>query len=119
MHCSPIGYAIRFRYLDISLSDAEQKDFFSAWADGITSLIGSGIKGLDRKTKTIQFLLESQLLLDHLATVVRLDAPIWEVCKGEFFFQTMLSLRVQSQGLMAFYFGGGTDKIMVEERTRS
>jgi hypothetical protein len=35
------GYAIRFRYLDISLSDAEQKDFFSAWADGITSLIGS------------------------------------------------------------------------------
>jgi hypothetical protein len=106
------GYAIRFRYLDISLSDAEQKDFFSAWADGITSLIGSGIKGIDQTTKKIQFLLESQLLLDHLATIVKLDAPIWEVCKGEFFFQTMLSLRVHSQGLLAFYFGGGTDKII-------
>ena len=106
------GYAIRFRYLDISLSDAEQKDFFSAWADGITSLIGSGIKGIDQTTKKIQFLLKSQLLLDQLATVVKLDASIWEVCKGEFYFQTMLSLRVHSQGLMAFYFGGGTDKIV-------
>jgi hypothetical protein len=106
------GYAIRFRYLDISLSDAEQKDFFSAWADGITSLIGSGIKGIDQTTKKIQFLLESQLLLDHLATIVKLDAPIWEVCKGEFFFQTSLSLRVHSQGLMGFYFGGGTDEIV-------
>ena len=106
------GYAIRFRYLDISLSDAEQKDFFSAWADGITSLIGSGIKGIDQTTKKIQFLLESQLLLDHLAVLVKLDASIWEVCKGEFFFQTMLALRVHSQGLLAFYFGGGTDKIV-------
>ncbi|WP_027545319.1 hypothetical protein [Bradyrhizobium sp. WSM2254] len=106
------GYATRFRYLDISLNDAEQKDFFSAWADGITTLIGAGIKGIDQTTKKIQFLLESQLLLDHLVTVVKLDAPLWDVCKGEFFFQTMLSLRVHAQGLMGFYFGGGTDKIV-------
>lgn len=112
------GYATRFRYLDISLSDAEQKDFFSAWADGITSLIGSGIKGIDQTTKKIQFLLEAQLLLDDLITIVKLDASIWEVCKGEFFFQTMLSLRVHSQGLMAFYFGGGTDKIVEDPDQR-
>jgi hypothetical protein len=106
------GYAIRFRYLDISLSDAEQKDFFSAWADGITSLIGTGIKGIDQTTKRIHFLLESQLLLDDLTTIVKFDAPIWEVCKGEFFFQTTLTFRVNSQGLMGFTFGGGTDKIV-------
>jgi hypothetical protein len=41
-----------------------------------------------------------------------LDAPIWEVCKGEFFFQTTLTRRVHSQGLMGFTFGGGTDKIV-------
>lgn len=112
------GYAIRFRYLDISLSDAEQKDFFSTWADGIASLIGSGIAGIDQTAKKIQFLIESQLLLDNLATIVKLDAPIWEVCKGEFFFQTMLALRVHSQGLMAFYFGGGTDKIIESPEKR-
>ena len=106
------GYAIRFRYLDISLNDAEQKDFFSAWADGITSLIGSGIKGIDQTTKRIQFLLESQLLVDDLITVVKLNSSIWEACKGEFFFQTSLSLRVHSQGLVAFSFGGGTQEIV-------
>ena len=106
------GYAIRFRYLDISLNDAEQKDFFSAWADGITSLIGSGIAGIDQTTKRIQFLLESQLLLDSLGTIVRLDCPIWDACKGKFFFQTSLTLRVHSQGLMGLTFGGGTDDIV-------
>ncbi|MCP1854232.1 MULTISPECIES: hypothetical protein [unclassified Bradyrhizobium] len=105
------GYAIRLRYLDIPLSDAEQKDFFSAWADGITSLIGSG-KGIDQTTKRIQFLLESQLLLDDLSVIVKLDSPIWEACKGEFLFQTTLTLRVHSQGLVGFSFGGGTKTIV-------
>lgn len=106
------GYAIRFRYLDISLSDAEQKDFFSAWADGITSLIGSGISGIDQTTKRIQFLLESQFLLDSLGTIVRFDRPIWEVCEGQFFFQTSLTLRVHSEGLVGFTFGGATNEIV-------
>lgn len=105
------GYAIRFRYLDISLSDAEQKDFFSAWADDITSLIGSGISGIDQTTKRIQFLLESQFLLDSLGTIVRFDRPIWDVCQGQFFFQTSLTLRVHSEGLVGFTFGGGTKEI--------
>jgi hypothetical protein len=50
--------------------------------------------------------------LDDLTTIVKFDAPIWEVCKGEFFFQTTLTFRVNSQGLMGFTFGGGTDKIV-------
>lgn len=106
------GYAVRFRYLDISLSDAEQKDFFSAWADGITSLIGSGISGIDQTTKRIQFLLESQLLLDRLAVIVRFDQSIWEVCQGQFFFQASLTLRVHSDGLLGYTFGVGTDQIV-------
>lgn len=105
------GYAIRFRYLDISLSDAEQKDFFAAWADEINSAIGSGLKGIDQTTKRIQFLLESQMLLNSLATIVKLDASLWDVCKGEFFFQTMLSLRAHSEGFMGVTFGGGTEEV--------
>lgn len=105
------GYAIRFRYLDIPLSDAEQKDFFGAWADEINLAIGSGLKGIDQTTKRIQFLLESQLLLNNLGTIVKLESTVWEACKGEFFFQTMLSLRVHSDGLMSLTFGGGTKEI--------
>lgn len=106
------GYAIRFRYLDISLSDAEQKDFFGAWADGITSLISSGISGIEQTTKRIQFLLESQMLLDSLDTIVTFDQPIWDICQGQFFFQTSLTLRVHSEGLVGFTFGGGTNEIV-------
>lgn len=112
------GYAIRFRYLDIPLNDSEQKDFFSMWADGIRSLIGSGIRGIDQTTKRTQFLLESQLLLDNLGTSVKLDTSVWEACKGEFFFQTSLTLRVQSQGLMGFVYGGGTREILENPEDR-
>jgi hypothetical protein len=106
------GYAIRYRYLDIALSDAEQKDFFSAWADEINAAIGSGLRGIDQTTKRIQFLLEAQFPLNYLSTIVKLDSSIWDVCKGEFFFQTILDLRVHSDGLVGFTFGGGTEKIV-------
>ncbi|WP_170335442.1 hypothetical protein [Ruegeria arenilitoris] len=106
------GYVTRFRYLDIPLSDAEQKEFFSAWADEINSAISSGLTGLDQRTKRIQFLLESQALLDSLWTVIELDTSIWDACKGEFFFQTMITLRVHVDGLLGFTFGGGTDEIV-------
>lgn len=106
------GYAIRFRYLDIPLSDAEQKDFFGTWADEINSAIGSGLRGIDQTTKRIQFLLESQMLLNSLATLIKLDATIWEACGGEFFFQTTLSLRVHSEGFIGLTYGGGTKEII-------
>ena len=81
------GYVIRLRYLDITLNDAEQKDFFSAWADGITSLIGSGIKGIDQTTKRIQFLLESQLLLDDLGTIIKSMRQFGSFAKASFSFR--------------------------------
>ncbi|MBI1235362.1 MAG: hypothetical protein GC188_01600 [Alphaproteobacteria bacterium] len=105
------GYAIRLRYLDIPLSDAEQKDFFSAWGDEIGAAIGAKFQGIDQTTKRIQFLLESGMPLDHLSTRVKLNASIWEVCQGEFFFQTSLSLRLHSEGLMGLTYGGGTKEI--------
>lgn len=115
------GYAIRLRYLDITLSDAEQKDFFSAWADQINSAIGSGFKSVDQATKRIQFLLEAQLPINHLSTIVKFKTSVWDACKGEFFFQTGLSLRVHSEGLLGIIYGGCSDKIVEapeEWRTR-
>ncbi|RWO46324.1 hypothetical protein [Mesorhizobium sp.] len=106
------GYAIRFRYLDIPLSDAEQKDFFTTWASEINSVVGPGLRGLDQATKRIQFLLEAQLVLDSLAVVVRLDSSLWGVSKGEVVFQATLSLRVHSDGLIGLVFGGGNVSIV-------
>ena len=106
------GYAIRYRYLEIPLSDAEQKDFFSTWAQGINSMVSDGLSGLDEATKRIQFLLESQMLVDCLTTVVELEDSLDKVSGGEFLFQTSLCFRTHSDGLMGYYFGGGNDPIV-------
>jgi hypothetical protein len=75
-------------------------------------VIGSGLSGLNQTTKRIQFLLEAQTPLDHLGASVKLDCPVWEACGGKFVFETMLSLRVMSNGLLAFKFGGGNNEIL-------
>ncbi|WP_339744813.1 hypothetical protein [uncultured Maricaulis sp.] len=106
------GYAIRSRYLDLQLNDAEQKDFFSAWGDEINSAIGAKFQGIDRTTKRIQFLLEANIPLNQLGTKVKLDSSIWDSCQGEFFFQTYLSLRAHSDGLLGLTFGGGNARIV-------
>ena len=105
------GYAIRLRYLDIPLSDAEQKDFFTTWGKEVDAAIGMKFRGIDQTTKRIQFLLESGLLLDQLGVRVSLEESIWEACKGEFFFQTSINLRVHSEGLLGWSFGEGTSQI--------
>jgi len=106
------GYAIRFRYLDIALSDAEQKDFFSTWADEINAMMVSELGGIDQTIKRVQFLLEAQFLVDSLTTVVRLDKSLWDATKGNFVFQTSLSLQTHSDGLIGLYAGGGNEPIV-------
>jgi len=105
------GYAIRLRYLDIPLNDAEQKDFFGAWGDEINDAIGAKFLGIDKATKRIQFLLEAGLLVDHLSVRVKLTDSIWNACRSEFFFQTTLALRAHVDGLAMLTFGGGTAEI--------
>ncbi|WP_155905045.1 hypothetical protein [Methylopila sp. M107] len=105
------GYAIRFRYLDISLSDAEQKDFFYTWSDRISEMITSSISGLDSATKRIQFLLESQKIVDSLITIVRLDCSLDQASRGNFLFQTSISFQTHVDGLMAYFYGGANEPI--------
>jgi hypothetical protein len=102
------GYATRFRYLDLSLSDAEQKDFFSTWAQELNSMVSSRMGDLDQSTKRIQFLLEAQMLVDSVKTVVHFDCPLGEIAGGNYIFQTDLNLYANSDGLMGYHFGGGS-----------
>lgn len=105
------GYAIRFRYLDIPLNDAEQKDFFGTWADQLNAVISSGIRGVDQTAKRLQFLLEAQFNVDSVITVIRLDNALGVISGGEFVFQTQLSFRTHCDGLLGLCFGGGNNPI--------
>ena len=41
------GFSIKFQYLNISLSEAEQASFFAKWGDDIQSIISTGFQKID------------------------------------------------------------------------
>jgi len=53
---SPRGLALRYQYLDISLSPAEQKAFFAEYGSQIENLLHKGFGVIDEKLKRIEFL---------------------------------------------------------------
>ncbi len=52
---SPEGYAIRHTFLDISLSDAEQKVFFSKFGKELQTLISGRMESVEQRIEEIQF----------------------------------------------------------------
>jgi hypothetical protein len=53
---SPRGLALRYQYLNISLSDAEQQAFFAEYGSQIENLLHKGFGVIDDKLKRIEFL---------------------------------------------------------------
>ena len=105
------GYAIRQRYLDISLSDAEQKDFFDRWGEQLQTIISTGLGDIDTMIRRLHFLAEAQSLVDQISVIVKLSRPLHEISGGDFLFQTMLMLRTHADGLISIAFGSGSDPI--------
>ena len=106
------GYAIRYRYLDIPLSDAEQKDFFGAWGDQLQEMMTSNLTEIGSTTRRLVFLAEAQFLVERISVVVKLDRPLGEVSENGFVFQTMVSLRAHVEGFLGAIFGAGSDPIV-------
>lgn len=52
---SPEGYAIRLSFLDIPLSDAEQKVFFSRFGKELQALISGKLESVENRIEEIQF----------------------------------------------------------------
>ncbi|WP_147418753.1 hypothetical protein [Sphingobium terrigena] len=69
---SPDGLAIRFQYLGIALSDAEQAAFFSKWGERINDVIADGFGETHRLLKRIQFLHEYSLPIKSLKISIKI-----------------------------------------------
>ena len=106
------GYAIRQRYLDMSLTDAEQKDFFDRWGEQLQRMISTGLGDIDSMIRRLHFLAEAQSLVDQISVIVKLSRPLHEISGGDFLFQTMLMLRTHAEGLISIAFGSGSDPII-------
>ena len=103
------GLAIRFQYLGIPLSDAEQAAFFARWGDDIQGVIANGFGGIQRSLNRILFLQEARLPLQHFTAVFELDRKYSGSEIGHFRAFAWVYLKGPSGGVLSFVFGA-TDK---------
>ena len=106
------GYAIRYRYLDIRMSDEEQKDFFDKWGDQLQGMISESLGGIETMTHRLHFLMEAQFLVERVSVMVKLAAPLGKISGGDFLFQVMLALRTHADGLITLNFGSCSQPIV-------
>jgi hypothetical protein len=67
------GFATRFQYLGIPLSEPEQASFFAKWGDDIQSMVTTGFQRIERTLERIMFLQESFDVLDGITLEFELD----------------------------------------------
>jgi len=69
---SPDGFAIRYQYLNIPLSEAEQAAFFTKWGDTLQDFISQSFESVGDQLSRIRFLQEANKPLRSLNFVFRL-----------------------------------------------
>ncbi|MHC1701891.1 MAG: hypothetical protein AB9900_13125 [Humidesulfovibrio sp.] len=112
---SPDGLAIRFQYLDIPLSDAEQATFFARWGDDIQSVIATGFQRIENTLERLLFLQEATHSLLYINIVLELDRSYSAEEIGHFRSFCHLHLKEVRHNIYAILFGS-SDK---SDRMRS
>jgi hypothetical protein len=102
---SPDGLGIRYRYLQIPLSDAEQAAFFSRWGDDIQRVIGSRFGAVESSLARIQFLYEAASPLDDFSVTVELDREYSAAEIGHFRLVCSLHLKEPKNDIFGVSFG--------------
>jgi hypothetical protein len=102
---SPDGLSIRFQYLGIPLSEAEQAVFFARWGDEIQGVIADGFGKMQKSLNRIMFLQEASQHLSHFTCVFELDREYAGIEIGHFRAFALVYLRAPSHGLLSFIFG--------------
>jgi len=102
---NPDGFSIRFQYLGIRLSEAEQATFFARWGEDIQGLISDGFGAMQKSLNRIHFLQEAALPLAHLTAVLELDREYSGAEIGHFRAFAIMQLKAPVYGLFSIMFG--------------
>jgi len=78
------GFATRFQYLNIPLSEAEQASFFSRWGDDIQRVISDEFRQLEKSVQRILFLQEINDYLSQFTVVYTLKKEYSDLEVGHF-----------------------------------
>ena len=102
---SPGGFFIRFQYLGIPLSEAEQASFLAHYGDRIQEVVSTGFQRIERTLNRILFLHESGDVLDGIYVRFQLKKsyPANEI--GHFRAFVTVGLRAIKHDIMMIWFG--------------
>jgi hypothetical protein len=114
---NPDGLSIRFQYLGIPLSEAEQATFFARWGDDIQGLISDGFVRVQRSLDRIHFLQEAALPLSHFTGILELDREYLGSEIGHFRAFAIVNLKGPVQGIFSFMFGATDNSARSDART--
>lgn len=78
------GLSIRYQYLDLELSSAEQAAFFGRWGSDIESLITESFDTVGERLARIEFFMERTLPLTRLDFYIQLTEPVSRADLGHF-----------------------------------
>lgn len=115
---SASGFAARFQYLGISLSEAEQRSFFAKWGDGIQSLISDNFINVTTHLSRIHFFQEAEAPLNHLSVMLLLDEPCTGDKLGHMRAFSSLWLKEFRHDVSSLLFGAVDDAFDMPESSR-
>jgi hypothetical protein len=99
------GFAARFQYLNIPLSEAEQATFFSRWGDDIQLMISEEFRQLERSIQRVLFLQEASDYLSHFTVVYTLKQEYLAKDVGHFRAFCSVWLKGPVNGVLCLLFG--------------
>jgi hypothetical protein len=70
------GLSVRYQYLNLALSEAEQATFFARWGTDLQHLISRSIKAVDTRLERIQFNQEKHQTLRNLIFLLEFARPL-------------------------------------------
>ncbi len=99
------GFATRFQYLNIPLSEAEQASFFSRWGDDIQRVISDEFRQLEKSVQRILFLQEINDYLSQFTVVYTLNKEYSGLDVGHFRAFCSLWLKGPVDDALSLLFG--------------
>lgn len=102
---SPDGLSIRFQYLGLPLSEAEQSSFFARWGDDIQSVIATGFQRIQSTLDRVLFLQESAASMSSLLIQIELDKTYLAQDIGHFRAFCTMNLKEPKHKVFSVLFG--------------
>ena len=102
---SPDGLSIRFQYLGLPLSEAEQATFFAKWGDDIQSVIATGFQRVEATLARLLFLQETSDIMSGLTLMFELDRTYAAEEIGHFRAFCYMRLKGPKHKIFAILFG--------------